>query len=80
MDDLNNTTDIKKVIINLIIVALGLYLATTFSDAVTKTFNSILPKTSTSQVKSAWISAAISFVIVITVVILINRYINKKGV
>lgn len=66
------TADSKTIIVELVIAALGLYLALAISDAVKKSIDKIVPQDG-DGVKAAWISAAIAAAVVIAAVFIIVR-------
>lgn len=80
MVDLQNGDNTQTVVINLIVAALGLYLALTFNNAVQKTINSWFPNDENS-VRGAWISAVIALVLTLVLVRIIfglKNFTSKK--
>lgn len=76
MVDLKNS-DAKTITTELIIAALGLYVALAFNDAIKKTVDRILPKDE-DELRNAWISAGISLGIVLLIIWVIMNYVVKK--
>tara|TARA_R110001632_G_scaffold15138_1_gene50315 strand:- start:1113 stop:1352 length:240 start_codon:yes stop_codon:yes gene_type:complete len=77
MVDLKNT-DAKTITVELIVAALGLYLALAFNDAIKKSIDRILPNDD-DELKNAWISAGVSLAIVLIIIFLIVNYVMKNN-
>lgn len=71
----------QTIIINLIVAALGLYLALAFNRAVQNTINAWFPNEDETSVRGAWISALIALVVALVAVKIIftlNKAVVKK--
>lgn len=77
MVDLQNGDSTQTIVINLIVAALGLYLALAFNRAVQNTIDAWFP-TDENSVRGAWISAGIALVIVIVTVRVILGFKKKS--
>ena len=77
MVDLKNA-DAKTITIELIVAALGLYLALAFNDAIKKSIDRMLPND--DELKNAWISAGVSLAIGLVIIFLIVNYVMKKSI
>lgn len=68
---------VKTIVVELVLYALGFYLALTVADAIKKTLDRYVSNEG-DEVRTSWISVAIALAIIVISVYIIMRYIVKN--